>query len=100
MNMTFEDFIITIATEENFPQDRVTLRNFIVSYPHWVSTDKSWYELRYRAWSNYGKWVVNWKILCYSRTGWKCHFDGVTGEGKSLAEAKADHHVKYQKHLS
>ena len=89
MNMTFEDFIITIATEENFPQDRVTLRNFLVSYPHWISTDKPWYELRYRAWA-----------ICYSRTGWEYHFNGVTGEGKSLAEAKSDHHVKYQEHLS
>ena len=86
--LSFDDFLATVQAEENFPSESVAARNFLAQYPHWVSTDKPWYELEYRGWA-----------ITYSQSGWEYHFNGVGGQGDSLADAKLRHHAKYQAHL-
>jgi hypothetical protein len=88
--LSFDDFLATVQAEENFPEERVTARNFLAQYPHWqASATKPWYELEYRGWA-----------VTYSSVGWEYSFNGITCQGDSLVDAKLRHHAKYQAHLA
>jgi hypothetical protein len=86
--LSFDDFLATVQAEENFPEKWITSRNFLEKYPHWAQTSKPWYELQFRGWA-----------ITYSQGKWEYSFNGVTGQGDSLTDARDAHHAKYHAHL-